>query len=195
MSFDPSEYDLSELRTGNGNGDVDGQVRGGAPGDGTSGRDASHPDERGRSRRRRGDRGHGRGGGRGRARDRAREGLRPEEIIADNRFEELLERERAAAPEALERPYLTRVPHAYRGVETTFEWLDYLLRRAGRRRTRKALDYYEGLGWLSEAAIEELNTYLDGLNPPAGEPDDLGVDDHRASLVYVTRLAVLTANE
>lgn len=218
MSFDPSEYDLSELRTGtgNGDGDADDRRRDGGPDDRAPERDQRAAGRRDDRAPRRDDRAPGRdGGARGRGdargqrgrRRRERDGrpggqggratgsLAPDEIVAENRFEEILERERSAAPEARERPYLTRVPHAPLGVETTFEWLDYLLRRAGRRRTRQAFDYYQGLGWLSEGATEELNTYLDGLNPPAGEPDELDVDDHRASLLYVTRLAVMAASE
>lgn len=104
----------------------------------------------------------------------------------------IYEYEAAAPRSALTRPYLTTVPTSYVGVVTTFEWLDYLLRRAGRDGARDALDHYENLSWLSTAAADELATHLAGLDVATPGTDQLTVDDHLLSFAYVAKLAAFT---
>jgi hypothetical protein len=99
---------------------------------------------------------------------------------------------RDAANPVDERPYLPDLPESFTAEALLFEWLDFLVRRAGREAAAEALSFYERIGWLGADAAARLETYLSGLNEPEdGEDGDFGVDDHRVSLHYVARLAAL----
>lgn len=88
-----------------------------------------------------------------------------------------------------ERPYLASLPESYAAEIVVFEWLGFLLERAGYNSATEALDYYESIDWLTEDVESTLRDYLLGIDEPAvSEAADLDVDDHLLSLVYIARL-------
>ena len=112
------------------------------------------------------------------------------EALRSNQIKELLLLESGANPEDLERPYLEVLPEAYTARMTLFEWLDFLLRRGGVRRTLEALDYYADIGWISADVAEALRDHVRAFDtaPETSETVPLEVADHVLSLVYVARL-------
>ncbi|MFC7228251.1 flagella E [Salinirubellus salinus] len=103
-----------------------------------------------------------------------------------DRLEQLLIHQATAG----QRPYLEAVPSGYAAESVVFDWLAFLVDRAGYRATLDALRYYRSVGWLTERAEDQLAEYLRGFPaPPAGE--SLDVDDHQQSLVFVAKLASL----
>lgn len=94
-----------------------------------------------------------------------------------------------------EKPYLTALPNRYGAEVIVFEWLDFLVEKAGFENTGNALSYYEDVGWLSETAHESLRSYLYGFSEAdrfgAAGPADLDTNDHVLSLVYIAQLASL----
>lgn len=180
MSINPRDYDLEELRrmarerggttrtdTGPGSGtetDVGGRSDAGPAG----GSGADGPD-RSRAGRDRG------------SRSEAGASFRAE------LYRELLPLE--AGGDAT-KPYLPALPDSYAGEQLVFEWLEFLLRRAGYKGTRETLEYYRSVGWLSETAVSTLDDYLLGLDEPAADQTGaLDTDDHLLSLVYIGKLA------
>jgi hypothetical protein len=117
---------------------------------------------------------------------------RPAAAVA---FESAVARDLAARDAANpvdERPYLPDLPESFTAEALLFEWLDFLVRQAGREAAAGALSFYERIGWVGADAAARLETYLSGLNEPGvGEDGELDVDDHRVSLHYVARLAAL----
>lgn len=111
----------------------------------------------------------------------------PEETDTDPYVELLL---REAANGDTDRPYLATVPEDVGVEETIFDWLDHLVSRAGVTGASEAIDRYEELGWVGEAAAADLHDYLLGVGT-TGDPDADGLDrrDHVESLVYVAKLA------
>lgn len=93
------------------------------------------------------------------------------------------------------KPYLDSLPSTY-GVEiVVFEWLDFLINKAGFENTGNALKYYERVDWITEDARQDLRSYMRGFSevesfdPDQPGPADLDIDDHLLSLVYIARLA------
>lgn len=113
--------------------------------------------------------------------------------INADQVKELLRIETGADPGDLKRPYLTSIPDEYAGRLTLFEWLDYVLRRAGVRRTLEALEYYENVGWISGEVGDELRDHVRAFRDvaPQGPSNELDTADHVLSLVYVARLAAM----
>ncbi|UWG48022.1 Archaellum protein D/E [Halanaeroarchaeum sp. HSR-CO] len=111
--------------------------------------------------------------------------------VKADQVKELVRIESGADPTTLDRPYLTSIPDQYAGRLTLFEWLDFVLRRAGVRRTLEALEYYEKIGWISGDVAEELRDHVRAFRDVARETSttDLETTDHVLSLVYVARLA------
>lgn len=87
------------------------------------------------------------------------------------------------------RPYLETVPGTFGAQREVFEWLEFLVSRAGMDGARSALEYYEAIEWLSAESRAELERFVDGVNATSEAGGSLGVSDHRESLVYVARLA------
>lgn len=113
---------------------------------------------------------------------------------SSERVRELLRIETGTDPEHLERPFLTTIPDQYAGRLTLFEWLHFVLGRAGVRRALEAVEYYEKVGWISGGVAEELRDHVRAFRDVAREEEttDLDRTDHVMSLVYVARLASMT---
>jgi flagellar protein FlaE len=74
-----------------------------------------------------------------------------------------------------------------------FEWLEFLLMHSGYQGADEALDYYRSIDWITEAVQDDLSDYLLGIDESATNDDnDLSVDDHMLSLVYVAKLTQMT---
>jgi archaellum component FlaD/FlaE len=87
---------------------------------------------------------------------------------------------------------LSALPGSFVAEALLFEWLEFLVLRAGHDSATAALTYYERIGWLGAEAAAALDTYLSGLNEAGVDGDgELDADDHRMSLHYVARLAAL----
>jgi flagellar protein FlaD len=101
---------------------------------------------------------------------------------------------RAAAHGEAPRPYLSALPAAYAAEVLADDWCSFLLEQAGFARAYRSLAHYHERGWLGEPALEALQTRVTGLadgvdpRPTGGSLDN---EDHRLSLVYVARLAIL----
>lgn len=116
-----------------------------------------------------------------------------EEIAAGNSFRAGLYRELLpleAGSDETTKPYLGTLPDHYVGEHLVFEWLEFLLLHAGYQGATEALSYYESVDWITEDVESTLNDYLLGIDDAAANDDnDLDVDDHMLSLVYVAKLA------
>ncbi|MCU4798957.1 flagella E [Halobacteria archaeon HArc-gm2] len=91
-----------------------------------------------------------------------------------------------------EKPYLRSLPQKYAAEFVVFEWLEFLLMHSGYQGANDALDYYESTDWITEEVQSDLAEYLRGIDE-AGSNDgnDLGVDDHMLSLVYIAKLSAM----
>lgn len=91
-----------------------------------------------------------------------------------------------------EKPYLATLPEHYAAEHLVFEWLEFLLLHAGFKGASEALSYYESVGWLTGDVADDLEDYLLGIDDRAANDDnDLDIDDHLLSLVYVAKLATM----
>lgn len=219
MTVDPRDYDLGELRDGvrpddeDGGDDAASAARGRAdstraertrtpPGDpGTS---EAVDRLRSGSRERLGDATRGTGSqwgtdapeGGGGPSVRRVEGLDepapgPDRAVGRPLYRELSVLERATDG-PIERPYLDRVPAAYDADLAVMEWLDALLATAGRESTRAAIEYYRRLDWITPRVERTLQAHVDALAERHADSHlELQWDDHRVSLAYVARLAVI----
>jgi flagellar protein FlaE len=90
------------------------------------------------------------------------------------------------------KPYLEGLPEHYAGENLIFEWLEFLLLHAGYQGATEALDYYESIGWLTADVESTLGDYLLGIDGQgANEGNELDIDDHMLSLVYVAKLSAM----
>jgi len=91
--------------------------------------------------------------------------------------------------DGLDKPYLSSLPETYAAEFVVFEWLEFLLMHSGYQGANEALGYYESIDWITEDVESDLADYLRGIDE-AGTNDDneLDVDDHMLSLVYVAKL-------
>ena len=108
-------------------------------------------------------------------------------------LKELVLLEAGTDPEDLERPYLDGLPDQYAARLTLFEWLQFALDRGGTEHTLDAIEYYQEIGWIDQAAADSLRDHVrvfQDESAAAGEP--FRTADHLVSLVYVARLASMT---
>ncbi|MEF8783002.1 MAG: FlaD/FlaE family flagellar protein [Haloarculaceae archaeon] len=115
-----------------------------------------------------------------------------EDVPAGNSFRAGLYRELLPleAGSDASKPYLAGLPEHYAGEHLVFEWLEFLLLHAGYQGASEALDYYEAVGWITEDVESDLNDYLLGIDDQgANDGNELDIDDHLLSLVYVAKLA------
>ena len=121
----------------------------------------------------------------------------PEEMLRHTERDELVRlQSRLAASGGLpEKPYLRGLPDQYGAEVVVFEWLDFLINKAGFENTGNALEYYEEVSWITERTRQDLREYMRGFSevesfdPDHPGPAELDVDDHVLSLVYIARLA------
>ncbi|MFB6219050.1 MAG: FlaD/FlaE family flagellar protein [Halobacteriaceae archaeon] len=111
------------------------------------------------------------------------------DALESNQYRQLFMLQSAAGD--VGKPYLEELPGDYGAELVVFEWLDFLLTKAGVRSALEALRYYESIGWLGEDAEETLEEYLLGLDEPEDAVAGLDREDHSLSLVYVARLAAM----
>ncbi|QGN07530.1 flagella E [Halorhabdus sp. CBA1104] len=88
----------------------------------------------------------------------------------------------------LEKPYLHGLPESYAGELIVFEWLSFLLEKAGFRGANEAVDYYAQVGWITEDVSDDLEDYLLGLEGTGSDHSELSIDDHLLSLVHIAKL-------
>lgn len=116
----------------------------------------------------------------------------PDEALRSGQYRELLLLEGMARERDLRKPYLDTLPETYAAEMVTFEWLEFLLAKAGFKQTLDALRYYESIGWLSEDVAGRLQEYLQCLDEPAAEETSaFDRSDHVLSLIYAARLSLM----
>lgn len=121
----------------------------------------------------------------------------PDDVLRHSQRNELVQlQSQFSAMGALpEKPYLERLPDQYGAEVIIFEWLDFLINKAGFENTGNALEYYEEIDWVTAEVREQLREYMRGFSevesfdPDRPGPADLDVDDHVLSLVYIAQLA------
>ena len=114
-----------------------------------------------------------------------------EEVMAGSSFRSGLYRELLPflSGESHEKPYLAALPETYAAEFVIFEWLEFLLTHSGYKGADEALAYYESIDWITEAVQSDLTDYLLGIDETATDDgNNLSVDDHMLSLVYVAKL-------
>ena len=90
------------------------------------------------------------------------------------------------------KPYLEALPENYAAEFVVFEWLEFLLMHSGYQGADEALDYYADIDWLTEAVQSDLSEYLLGIDESAtNDGNELSVDDHMLSLVYIAKLTAM----
>lgn len=118
------------------------------------------------------------------------EGLTAGSSFRAGLYRELLPLEASMAEAG--KPYLAALPEHYAAEHLVFEWLEFLLLHAGFKGATEALAYYESVGWVAEDVQDDLEDYLLGIDDQAAtEDNDLEIDDHMLSLVYVAKLAAM----
>jgi len=117
-----------------------------------------------------------------------------EEVLAGSSFRSGLYRELLPflSGESQEKPYLSALPETYTAEFVVFEWLEFLLMHSGYQGADEALAYYESIDWITETVQSDLSDYLLGIDESATNDDnDLSVDDHMLSLVYIAKLTAM----
>ncbi|EMA18529.1 FlaD/FlaE family flagellar protein [Haloarcula argentinensis] len=118
-----------------------------------------------------------------------------EEVLAGSSFRSGLYRELLPflGGDAQEKPYLETLPETYAAEFVVFEWLEFLLMHSGYQGADEALDYYRSIDWITEDVQDDLSDYLLGIDESATNDDnELSVDDHMLSLVYIAKLTAMT---
>ena len=91
--------------------------------------------------------------------------------------------------DGVDKPYLTSLPETYAAEFVVFEWLEFLLMHSGYQGANDALDYYESIDWITESVQADMADYLLCIDESGtNDANDLDVDDHMLSLVYVAKL-------
>lgn len=115
---------------------------------------------------------------------------RADEVLQSNQYRELFLLEQTTGEGGLEKPYLSTLPQSYAAEMVVFEWLEFLVKKAGFRGTMDALRYYRSIEWITDGAESRLREYLTSFDE-AGGSADLDRSDHLLSLVYLARLAAM----
>ena len=173
MTIDPRDYDLGELR------DMASRAEREAGLDGDARSDLFDAVDGGRSRSNHSN--HSNRPNRGAA----------EAARHDDRHRTLLMLQGATGND-VSKPYLDGIPASHGGEVTVFEWLEFLVNRAGFRGAMEALRYYRNIDWVTEDAMHDLEEYLFGFSDAESDRyGELTADDHRESLVYLAELNAL----
>jgi len=118
-----------------------------------------------------------------------------DEVLAGSSFRSGLYRELLPflSGEDHEKPYLAALPETYAAEFVVFEWLEFLLMHSGYKGADEAIAYYESIDWITESVQSDLSDYLLGIDESAtNDGNDLSVDDHMLSLVYIAKLTAMT---
>ena len=116
-------------------------------------------------------------------------GRAPDAVLRANQREELLMHESSGSDGSLRKPYLERLPAEYAAERVIFDWLEFLVLKAGFKRTREALRQYRLVDWITSDVESSLREYLVGFTADVDNTRELDVEDHQLSLVYLARLA------
>lgn len=94
------------------------------------------------------------------------------------------------------RPYLTQLPDGYAAEALVLEWVEYLVAATSPRGARRAIRYYEDIGWVGAEAAADLREYLPPLTGMGGadgvtasDGGELAVEQHLHTLAFVAALA------
>jgi flagellar protein FlaE len=118
-----------------------------------------------------------------------------EDALAGNSFRSGLYRELLPflGGSQAEKPYLASLPENYAAEFVVFEWLEFLLMHSGYQGADEALDYYADIDWITEDVQSDLSDYLLGIDESStNDGNELSVDDHMLSLVYIAKLTAMT---
>ncbi len=91
------------------------------------------------------------------------------------------------------RARLERVPADMVSTMMVLKWLGFLIDRVGMQNLENVLEFYYGVGWISEDVLNTLMKYAEGIRPhprePEWRPDEkLTIRDHLVSLLFIERL-------
>ncbi|MFC7203959.1 FlaD/FlaE family flagellar protein [Haloferax namakaokahaiae] len=112
------------------------------------------------------------------------------EALRSSQLEQLLVHQSGRGDDhTVQKPYLTSLPDKYGAERVVFDWLEFLVLKGGFKRAMDALRYYQSVEWLTPDVEETLRNYLLGFTADVEEADELDVDDHLLSLIYIARLA------
>ncbi len=91
------------------------------------------------------------------------------------------------------RARLEKVPTDMVSTMMVLKWLGFLIDRVGMQNLENVLEFYYGIGWISEEVLNTLMKYAEGIRPhprePEWRPDEkLTIKDHLVSLLFIERL-------
>lgn len=116
-------------------------------------------------------------------------GGRRADALRTNQLEQLFLHQSAMSDDDLSKPYLGELPQKYAAERVVFDWLEFLVLKAGFKRAMEALRYYRTIDWITPAVESDLQDYLVGFSGDVEASGELDVEDHQLSLVYLARLA------
>ena len=122
----------------------------------------------------------------------SKERRQPGEVLRGTQLEELFMHQSAGADGGMQKPYLGALPNEYDAERVVFDWLEFLVLKAGFKRTREVLRRYRLVDWITETVEADLCEYLVGFSADVDETRELDVADHQLSLVYIARLASMS---
>ncbi|WP_411963131.1 flagella accessory protein C [Haloferax sp. YSMS24] len=87
--------------------------------------------------------------------------------------------------------YLTQLPASYVAEVLVLEWVEHLVSVGGALGASRALRQYREQQWISRPVENQLNAHVGQVAAANDDEDDteLRIDDHQASLAFVSRLA------
>lgn len=106
------------------------------------------------------------------------ENLKIENEVKEN---EIVNEEKDALP-------LEDIPSNPAIITIVLGWIGYLVKKSNLEEARKAIEYYESIGWIGEKAKIKLLSYLDGINSISSLNQKLNVNDHIVSLYIITKI-------
>lgn len=65
---------------------------------------------------------------------------------------------------SVSKPYLDTLDYSPDGVHATLQWVAYLGETFGANATLSCLQYYERIGWIGPAVLQQMTTYMQGLS-------------------------------
>ena len=117
---------------------------------------------------------------------------RRDESLRSTQLEELFMHQTAGGGRTLTKPYLAAIPDDYAAERVVFDWLEFLVLKTGFKRSFEALRFYQSIDWITPTVEDELQEYLLGFTEEGEHAEELAVEDHHLSLVYLAKLAALS---